>query len=570
MNIRNSPTQSLLPHLECIILATLFWHSGCFSADLPDTVNDWSNRDFQARVLGVYDWIEFGPDLLDGIPTEQSLADAEEAAEAAAAKALSAKKRKALRKKRLKDFIGTPEVQAPVEDIEDPSEEAFFEGNDIRLHATQMPTANRDTRSFPARVRIRQQAQVELPKDWLDRIVLINYFLTSPQVELSFFEQMTKVNASADTHYLLGNIYYLGGHYEKALASYKRALEDFDRFRLAYRNMAYASVKLGNCRDGLTYAKEATKLGAFNAFLNGIIGFCSFQQGDYHSAAEGIANARVIDNKNELWRYMEIEILLKLKKYQQVQAILASRSGQRSTGEKRFDIYFDFQTAAYRGLGDKNALLANLEIKKRMNKITPRELGELNGLKSAKGLFNLIEDTQLDDYVTDSVPSLAELTAIFHHKADQQGWQTALAFIRQAIEESSNNLLPTEKSELTVLNAMALANVGQTKGAGNELGALLLQQPIHCSALLLKVKLLNDQKQFENAEFYSSRAVNGDFKCRNRATDQWARMLLERNEYTASLNLYRAIFQQDTLTGRSSNGIFERKIKALFPAPQPF
>ena len=555
-------TAIILIRKHFVFLTLLLWQCGCFSADLLHTENAWNNRSFQARVLGVYDWIEFGPELLTEIPTEESLLHAEEAAQAVAAKALVEKSRKAARNEKLQDFIDRPDSLAPIPEIEDPGLEAFFEGNGVRLHATQIPTANRDLRSFPARVRTRGQARVTLPKDWLDRIVLINYFLTNPELDVSFFEAMTKENASADTHYLLGNIYYLGGNYAKALASYKRATEDFDQFRLAYRNMAYASMQLGNCRDGLTYAKEATKLGAFNAFLNGIIGLCSLQQGDYHSAAAAIANARIIDNKNELWRYLEIETLLKLKKYQQVQAILSSRSGHADT-------YFDFQTAVYRGLGDKNALLANLEIKRRMKKITPQELNELSGLKIAKGLFNMIDDAQLDNYLTASAPSLAELTEIFHHKADQQGWQTALIFILQAIEEFSTKLLPKEKSELTVLKAIASANLGQDEEAGTELDRLLLQQPLHCSALLLKAEILSDRKQFENAAFYSDRAENGGFECRNRAVAQRARMLLERDEYAASLNLYRVIFQQNTLRSGSYNGIFERKIKALFLSQNP-
>ena len=133
----------------------------------------------------------------------------------------------------------------------------------------------------------------------------------------------------------------------------------------------------------------------------------------------------------------------------------------------------------------------------------------------------------------------------------------------------STKLLPKEKSELTVLKAIASANLGQDEEAGTELDRLLLQQPLHCSALLLKAKILSDQKQFENAAFYSDRAENGGFECRNRAVAQRARMLLERDEYAASLNLYRVIFQQDTLRSGSYNGIFERKIKALFLSQNP-
>jgi tetratricopeptide (TPR) repeat protein len=541
-------------------LTLLLWRCSCFSADLLHTENtpsEWDSRSFQARVLGVYDWIEFGPELLTEIPTGEPLLAAEEAARAVAATAVDEKRRNAANNEKLQDFIDRPDSLAPIPDIEDPGLEAFLEGGGVRLHATQIPTANRDLRTFPARVRTREHAQLTLPKDWLDRIVLINYFLNNAELDVSFFEAMTKENASADTHYLLGNIYYLGGNYAKALASYTRATEDFDQFRLAYRNMAYSSMQLGNCGDGLAYAREATKLGTFNAFLNGIIALCSLQKGDYHSASVAIANARVIDNKNELWRYLEIETLLKLKKYQQVQAILSSRSGQLNS-------YFDFQTAVYRGLGDKSALLANLEIKKRMKRITAQELNELSGLKSAVGLFNMIDDAQLDNYLSASTPSLTELTEIFYHKADEQGWQTALSFILQAIETLSSKLLPKEKTELAVLKATAWTNLGQLDSAENELDRLLLQQPLHCSALLLKATILSDQKQFERAAFYSGRAENGGFECRNRAVAQRARTLLDRGEYAASLNLYRVILQQNTLRSGSYDGVFEKTIRALF------
>lgn len=114
------------------------------------------------------------------------------------------------------------------------------------------------------------------------------------------------------------------------------------------------------------------------------------------------------------------------------------------------------------------------------------------------------------------------------------------------------------------MKATAWTNLGQLDSAENELDRLLLQQPLHCSALLLKATILSDQKQFERAAFYSGRAENGGFECRNRAVAQRARMLIDRGEYAASLILYRAILQQNTLLSGSYDGVFEKTIRALF------
>lgn len=368
-----------------LFTGALMWTVASAGQEWPPFVNEWDDESFQARVLGVYDWIGSGPDRL------QTLEYSEDA---------------------------------------------------INLY--QISTVNRDIEYFPPRVNVNPDRKFHPPpKDWVDRERLIAYMADNSVIEEGYFEENLEEDAGPDTHYLMGNIYFQQGKFEQAIESYKQAIQEFPRFQLAYKNMSYAYFKMGNCDEALAASRQATEFHAFTARLKGIEGYCSLQQGKYYSANESFAIARVLDQKNGLWADLELESLVKLGRYRQAEKIL----GRKLMDPGASNIYFDYLIEIYRGENKQQELMAALEIKRRLGAITDSELLELNGIKISAGVSHLIDDNEISAYIGQTTLSQQELSEIVNNKVNVSGWDAASELMEEVVQGYSQ-IFPVNLSVL--------------------------------------------------------------------------------------------------------------------------
>ena len=485
-----------------LIATLLLWYVPSLGQeDWPHYENDWGDRLFQARVQGVYDWIGSGPDRLETL-----------------------------------------------------------EFTEVPINMYQLSTANRDIEFFPTRVEIDPELKFfPPPKDWEDRKSLILHLNGRTEPAEGYFENRLEENAGPDTYYLMGNIYFLQHKFTEAIENYEAAIHDFPRFRLAYKNLAYAYISMGNCDKALPAAKMATELGAFSAHLKGLEAYCSLQQGNYHSAAEAVAIARMLDHENETWLQLEIETLLRLGRYRQAKALLDMQTSSPVVNDR----YFDYHIDIYRGENDGEALFAMLEIKKRSGAITDSEFAELNRIKISKGVSNLIDDDKLADYLVQTSPSLVELMEILHALSNANGWSAAQDFSNDVLDQLTLDLTPLERSELAVLQANVSAETGSFVSAIARLENILLDFPLHCEALLLSAEINSAQGQSDLADAYLLRAENSSLECGNEALSRNAKIMFDLGDYIKSFDLYQRESRQKSIDGVIENRWHVDKIKAL-------
>ncbi|MDP6098454.1 MAG: tetratricopeptide repeat protein [Gammaproteobacteria bacterium] len=486
-----------------LITMALLWHFPILAQeDWPHYVNDWSDGLFQARVQGVYDWTGSGPDRLETL-----------------------------------------------------------EFTEVPINMYQLSTVNRDIEFFPPRDDIDPELKAFFPppKDWEDRRFLILHLRSNSVPEEGYFENNLDERAGPDTYYLMGNIYFLQQKFTEAIENYEKAIFEFSRFRLAYKNMAYAYISLGDCDKALPAAETATELGAFSARLKGLIAYCSLQQGNYHSAAEAAGIARMLDHENEMWVELEIAALIKLGSYRQAKILLEKQLSSSVIVGRHVDYLIDI----YRGEADQEALLAMLEIKKRAGVITESQLAELESVKISESVSRLIDEDRIADHLQNSSPSLAELLTILQDLINSNGWGAALEFSNNILDQLNYDLTPAEKSELSVLQARVMAETGLFDRALARLESVLLEFPMHCEALLLSAEVNSDQGQSDLADLYLLRAENSPLDCSNALLERHAGIMFTLGDYTRSLDLLQRDSQQRSVDGVIENRWQADKIKAL-------
>ncbi len=460
------------------------------SQEWPHSVAEWNDANFQARVQGVYDWFGSSPERLNTFEF-------------------------------MNEYLDRPF--------------AYY----------RLSTVNREIEYFPPRNEIDPDLSfVPPPKDWVDRESIIAYLSRNAEIEPDFFQERLAEDAGPDTHYLMGNIYFLQGRLESAIDSYRQAIQEFPRFRLAYKNMAYAYFKLGNCVEAQAASRQATEFRAFTARLKGIEGYCSFEQGKYYSARESFSVARMLDPENPIWAEFELESLIKLGSHRQVEKIIEAKITDSASPEK----YYGYLTEIYRAKGDQQELMSVLEIRKRLGTITGPELLELNGIKISAGLSHLINDDEFLAYANRAIPSQQEFLEIINNRASLDGWQAAAELVRLVVEQSAVNSVIISP-QLSVLQAKALSESGQLENATELLERVLLDSPLHCDALLTAAETYWKKEATALVETYLQRAQGSSQECRDRAWALNADLLLEKGEYVKSLELYQQLERRRAITG---------------------
>lgn len=500
----------MLQRWLCIISVLLFEVIGYAQEEWPHHSNDWGDELFQARVLGLYDWIGSGPGRVtifeyriiqqNGLLTREAM--------------------------------------------------PFY----------RISTVNRDLESFPPRDAIDPDITFFAPpNDWTDREYLISYLSNNETISEGFFEDEIDEDAGPDTYFLMGNIYFLQNRYTEAIEYYEKAIEKFSRFRYAYKNMAFAYFRLGDCDNALATAKSAIQLGALSAHIKGVEGYCALQQGNYQSAADAIAFARMLDPENETWLGLQIEALIQLGMYPQAQILLDGRMDNPGYVSKNLG----HQIEIFRGEKNQEELFAALEIKKRSGTLTGAELTELIGIKITSGVSYLVSDDELSDYLERTRPSLEELANILEVKTNSEGWAAALSFSNDVLDSLSFDLTPSEKLDLALLQARVASETDQFESALVRLEPVLSAYPMHCDALLLSAEIHSRQGQNELADIYLSRAEHSSVECLNGTLDRRAKIVFDRGDYARSLNMYERNARQKLIDGIIEKGRHAHMIAVL-------
>jgi len=456
--------------------------------DWPHQSTDWQDPHFQARVMGYYDWVGTGPDRLVVITD-------------------------------LGEMI------------------AWAAG-----------AVNRDLQFFPPRIRLPLYQNTDpTPKDWVDREYLIQYLRSNESIEEEFFEDRLDENATADTYYLMGNIYFLQHEYAKAIENYLIAIEKFPRFKLAHKNLAYTYIILNDCGSALPAALLATEYGALTPRLKRVEGYCSLQAGDFNKAVQALSMAQLLDPDNKRWMPTQILALAGLGRTKQAELLLQDYIEAVGATAEAVDLALEL----YRRADDQDGIFGVLEMKKRMGLISDSQEHDLQRLKVSAGVGGLLEDEELRNVIA-KVPSKEQYTEIL------EGLNSAFSerdndTVEFAVNRDYTDLPGALNARLQVAQARTLLNSGRSQEALAKVEMALQEYPTDCDALLLAVQILNANGEAAQVDPLMVRAQNSSEECEQAFLPTRIEIMLSRREYVQAYSLIEQDFQQKYIFGQLEN-----------------
>lgn len=354
-----------------------------------------------------------------------------------------------------------------------------------------------------------------------------------------FLQSMTvaDIKASASFNYLLGNVYFENDEYFLAEKEYKTAIEKFPDFQRAWTNLGILKLRSDDTRSALIALVRAVELGDRDAHTYGMLGYCHFREGNFLSAEVAYNMAMLNEPDNLAWLEGKAQVYLKSERYPEairMQDELIAR-------DPNVQAYWLAQINAYLASNDLQSAARNLEIIRLMGKTDFAALYLLGGAYVKLGLTSLAADAFLDargeatdardiGYLAKSIKLLLSLgetekARLLYESFDPDNaaldTETRVDLHYVAGEFASLGgdeaaaVASYEKAErLDPLNGQTLIRLASILAERDErdrahylLDRAQRDPDSEYNALLLKARLLIEDKRFEESKTYINRAM---------------------------------------------------------------
>lgn len=336
---------------------------------------------------------------------------------------------------------------------------------------------------------------------------------------------------SAALNYTAGNLLLQQGEYRQAVREYETAIEKFDSFQRAYKNLGLARIQSGQFEGAVEALVKAVELGDSAGDTFGLLGFSYLNLDNPVAALEGYRQASLLNPSNREWRIGKAEALMRTERFEE--AIAEFKQLIQEQPEE--DAYYTSVANAYLALKESGSAARYLEILRRREAAKPSALALLGDIYINEGLPRLGLEVYNDALSLGGV-STSRVLRVLRVFLQKGAISEAEAFV-EAIEESVlDQFDESENREFLNLQANLAMVQGDDSGAAAILEEVLEADPLNGNALLLLGKYYRDQKDLETAIYYFERA-SGVKDYEREAKLQLARIYVERKEYREAIRL---------------------------------
>ena len=191
---------------------------------------------------------------------------------------------------------------------------------------------------------------------------LLRVIQSDPRAAIEALESQISDQSSAAFDFILANLYFQGGHLDRAEQSYRNCVHKFPNFRRAHKNLGQVLVQKSDYQAAIPVISKALELGDVDGRSYGLLGFCYLKEQLYYPAEAAYRQAILLQPSVRDWRRGLASCLLGMQDFTAAIAFLDTLIKQEPDNVD----YWLLQSRAYIG---KDALLAasrNLEVVRRM------------------------------------------------------------------------------------------------------------------------------------------------------------------------------------------------------------
>lgn len=305
--------------------------------------------------------------------------------------------------------------------------------------------------------------------------------------------------------FLLGNLYYEAGDWEKSERYLREAIARFPDFRRAHRTLGLVLIQEGRYSEAVDTWLTVIRLGGGDAQSYGLLAYSYLTLEKYESALHAYRAARMYRPDSIDFRRGQAQCLLQTGQWRLAAALFDELiAEQPETAELWF-----MQANAFLRLEEFEQAVANLELAHSLGGRTADSQFLLGDLHLRGGSHRLAVEAYLAAIEETSGWSIDQALLPLRHLIGRNLIEEGARYLerlRTVLPE--NSLDPDRAEEIAVIDAQIAALSDRPEEALGLLETIVEKNPLNGDALLLFGEVLKKDGDDERARFYLERALS--------------------------------------------------------------
>lgn len=351
---------------------------------------------------------------------------------------------------------------------------------------------------------------------------------------IRYLQKNTNEASSPVFHFTLGNLYFQTDRFEPASVAYKRAVDEFPKFRRAWKNLGLIHVRNGNHGEAIEALTRVLELGGSEALTYGLLGFAYSSLQNHLAAESAYRLALLMDPETMDWKKGLANSLFQQSRFAEAAALTQTLIEDEPDRAE----FWLLQANAFIGMNQPTKAAVNYEMVDRLGQSTVASLNMLGDIYVNQELFDMAVRSYARALETD--PNTTPDRAIRAAKViTANGALGATKELIQRIEALRGETLdPNDHKDLLKLRARIAVAEGASEEEVKVLEEIVELDPLDGEALILLGQHKARAGRTEEAELYYERAANLE-KYRADALIRHAELLVKQGKYKEALPLLR-------------------------------
>lgn len=362
---------------------------------------------------------------------------------------------------------------------------------------------------------------------------------SDPSAAISRIASSIGPESSGAFDFILGNLYYQEGEFEKAISSYTEAIRKFPNYAQAYYNLGRVYVAQGDYANALSGLQNSLKIKTGDGTLYGLIGYCYLNIGKPATALDAYRTAIMLQPKSKDWKLGKLQCLIALEDSKSAIGLLYEFIHE----EPQNADWWKLQANQFVASGDTVRAASNLTVVKDMGKADGAMLALLGDLMVNEGIF----DEALDSYLVALEMKGAHpqrIIEVVNSLVYSEQIPYAKTLAAKLSETMGDELSPRQELDLLNVKARLALREDDQDGAASYLSMIVKRDPLNGGALLSLSDLEKSRGDLAKAEYYAESATKIDAFA-HRAYLSLAQLNVGKRDYDSAAKFLRSAQQID-------------------------
>jgi tetratricopeptide (TPR) repeat protein len=342
-------------------------------------------------------------------------------------------------------------------------------------------------------------------------------------------------DATAVYDFTLGNIHFQRNELEKAVETYRKAVEKFNSFRRAWSNLGKIHTRRQKYEKGVEALTRVIELGGGDGLTYGLLGFCHSKTGQSLSAESAYRRAILLDSETTDWQLGLARAFFEQERYAEAATLL----GQLVEKDPNRADLWKLQARAHIGMEKPRKAAQNYELLRTLGKADADELTTLGDIYVKQELFDPAVEAYTAAMERDPNQRPDRAVRAVKVMAARGAYEPAKRMLSRLEKGPMSRLSEKKRKELLKVRARVAVAEGKRGEQARILERIVKLDPTDGEALMLLGRHQERQDNLAKAKFYYERAAKiegtkADAKVRH------AQVLVQQEKYKAAVDLLRA------------------------------